>query len=107
MALREQLIQVAYARAAFEGKSEKMELLYQYLAGEEFRQRVEAIVEALEAMQSQIQRERRAMEKQWAEREKQIQRVIGSTSSMYGALQGILGGGLVSIPALELDSNQS
>jgi hypothetical protein len=106
LALREQLIQVAYARAASEGKSEKMELLYQYLAGDEFRQRVEAIVEAFEAMHTQIQRERRAMEKQWAEREKQIQRVIGSTSGMYGALQGIVGGGLAAIPALELDDGE-
>jgi hypothetical protein len=103
VALREQLIQVAQARAAFAGKSEKMELLYQYLAGDEFRQRVEAIVEAFEAMQGQIQRERRAMEKQWAEREKQLQRVIGSTAGMYGALQGIVGSGLAAIPALELD----
>jgi hypothetical protein len=104
VALREQLVQVAYARAASEGKNEKMELLYRYLAGDEFRQRVEAIVEAFEAMQAQIQRERRAMEKQWAEREKQIQRVVGSTSAMYGSLQGIVGGGLAAIPALELDS---
>jgi len=80
-----------------------MELLYQYLAGDEFRQRVEAIVEAFEAMQGQIQRERRAMEKHWAEREKQLQRVIFGTSAMYGALQGIVGSGLAAIPALELD----
>jgi hypothetical protein len=106
VALREQLIAVAYARAASEGKNEKMELLCQYLAGDEFRQRVEAIVEAFTAMQVQIHKERRAMEKQWAEREKQIQRVIGSASSMYGALQGIVGGGLAVIPALELEGEQ-
>jgi len=103
VALREQLIAVSYARAATAGKGEKMELLYEYLSGTEFRQRVEAIVEAFEAMQLQLNRERRAMEKQWAEREKQIARVIGSTSAMYGALQGIVGAGLPSIPALELD----
>jgi hypothetical protein len=103
VALREQLIAVTYARAATAGKGEKMELLYQYLSGDEFRQRVEAIVEAFEAMQLQLNRERRAMERQWAEREKQIQRVIGSTSAMYGALQGIVGAGLAPIPALELD----
>jgi hypothetical protein len=103
VALREQLIAVSYVRAASAGKSEKMELLYEYLAGTEFRQRVEAIVEAFEAMQTQLNRERRAMEKQWAEREKQIARVVGSTSAMYGALQGIVGAGLPSIPALELD----
>lgn len=102
-ALREQLIQVSFARLASEGKNEKMELLYQYLSGDEFRQRVEAIVEAFTAMQAQLAKERRAMEKQWAEREKQIQRVIGSTTGMYGALQGIVGGALAAIPALELE----
>ena len=103
VALREQLIAVSYARAAAAGKDEKMELLYQYLSGDEFRQRVETIVEAFKAMQIQLNRERRAMEKQWAEREKQIARVVGSTSAMYGALQGIVGAGLALIPALELD----
>jgi len=44
------------------------------------------------------------MEKQWAEREKQIQRVIGGTTAMYGAPQGIVGGALAVIPALELDA---
>jgi hypothetical protein len=104
VALREQLIQVAYARAASAGKHEKMELLYEYLSGNEFRQRVEAIVEAFAAMQDQLTRERRAMERQWAEREKQIQRVVASTTRMYGALQGIVGSGMPAIPALELDS---
>ncbi len=91
---KEQAERIAQASAASAGKGEKMELLYQYLSGDELRHRVEAIVEAFSAMQGQIQRERRAMEKQWAEREKQIQRVIGGTSAMYGALQGIVGGAL-------------
>jgi hypothetical protein len=104
MALREQLIQVSQAQAALAGKGEKMELLYEYLAGTEFRQRVEAIVEAFEAMQLQVQRERRAMEKQWSEREKQLQRVLSSTAAMYGSLQGVVGRGLADIPALELSN---
>lgn len=102
--LREQLIQVAFARMSQEGKAEKMELLYQYLAGDEFRQRVETIVEAFDALQGQIMKERRAMERQWKEREKQLERVINSTAGMYGSLQGIVGASLASIPALELDA---
>lgn len=102
-ALREQLIQVSFARAALDGQNEKMELLYQYLAGDDFRQRVETIVEAFEALQSQLQKERRAMERQWAEREKHLQRVINSTARMYGSLQGIIGSALPKVPALELD----
>jgi len=101
--LREQLIQVAFAHAASVGKQEKMELLYRYLAGDQFRQKVQGIVEAFEALQSQLAKERRAMERQWKEREKQIERVITNTVGMYGEMSGILGGTLPSIPALELD----
>jgi hypothetical protein len=105
-ALREQLIQISFARSASEGRHEKMELLYQYLAGDEFRQRVETIVEAFEAMQMQLQKERRAMQKHWAEREKQLQRVISSTTGMYGGLQGIIGNALPRVAALELDDDE-
>ncbi len=106
-ALREQLIQISFARSTSEGRHEKMELLYHYLAGDEFRQRVETIVEAFEAMQIQLQKERRAMQKHWAEREKQLQRVIGSTTGMYGGLQGIIGNALPRVAALELDDDES
>jgi hypothetical protein len=103
VALRDQLQQVAFARAAGQGKNEKMEMLYQYLAGDEFRHKIEAIVEAFTAMRLQLDKERRAMNKHWAEREKQIERVIASTSGMYGSLQGIIGQGLPAIAALEMD----
>ncbi len=106
VALRDQLQQVAFARAAGIGKNEKMEMLYRYLAGEEFRHKVEAIVEAFSAMRNQLEKERRAMTKHWAEREKQLERVIGSTTGMYGALQGIIGQGLSAIPALEMDDTE-
>ncbi len=104
-ALREQLVQVAFAHAAAEGKQEKMELLYQYLAGDAFRQRVQGIVEAFTAMQDQLQRERRAMERLWREREKQIERVITHTVGMYGEMRGLIGSTLPAIPALELDGS--
>jgi hypothetical protein len=104
--LREQLVQVSFARAASQGLDAKMELLYHYLSGDEFRQRVEAIVEAFDAMQGQIHKERRAMEKHWAEREKYLQRVIGSTSSLYGSLQGIIGQAMPVVAALEFDGSE-
>ncbi len=103
IALREQIIQVAFAHAASEGKNEKMELLYRYLAGAQFRQRVQGIVEAFTALQTQLLRERRAMEKLWKEREKQIECVITNTVGMYGEMRGIVGASLPEIPALELD----
>ncbi|MCA1926563.1 MAG: DUF2130 domain-containing protein, partial [Thiobacillus sp.] len=103
VALREQLVQVAFAHAASEGKQEKMDLLYRYLAGDAFRQKVTGIVEAFTALQQQLARERRAMEKIWKDREKQIERVILNTVGMYGEMSGILGGSLPEIPALTLE----
>jgi len=104
VALREQLIRVAFARKAADGMHEKMESLYAYLSGDEFRQRVEAIVETFRVMQDQLARERRAMEKLWKEREKQIERLSLNTVGMYGAIRGLIGARLPEIPALDLEA---
>ena len=104
VALREQLIQVAFAHAAAEGKHEKMECLYVYLAGDQFKSRIEATVEAFTALQRGLDGERRAMQRIWNEREKQIERVIRNTAGMYGEVRGILGASVPSVPALELDA---
>jgi hypothetical protein len=102
-ALREQLIAVNRERTASIGKNEKMEALYQYLAGVEFKQKIEGIVEAFTSMQDQLNQERRAMERHWRQREKQIERVIKNTVGLYGDMQGIIGGHIPAIPALDLD----
>jgi hypothetical protein len=104
LALREQLIQVAFAHAAADGKHEKMEFLYRYLAGDQFRSRIEATVEAFTALQSGLCRERTAMERIWKEREKQIERVLANTVGLYGEVRGILGSSLAPVPALELET---
>ena len=53
-----------------------------------------------------MNRERRAMEKNWKEREKQIERVIKNTVGLYGDMQGIIGGAIPQIPALELGTSE-
>lgn len=101
-ALRSGLIDVANARIASVGQTEKMEQMYNYLSGPEFRQRVEAIIQSFKTMKEDLDAEKRAMERIWFKREKQIERVIKNTGSMYGALQGIIGAALPSIKTLEL-----
>lgn len=100
-ALRVQLLEVDLVRAAQSGKTGKMELMYEYLSGPGFRQRVEAIVEAFTEMQSDIAEERRVAERRWAKREKQVAQVINSTSGMYGDLQGMIGSTMQTMPQLE------
>jgi len=101
-ALRQQLIDVTFARLGAVGKNEKMEVLYQYLSGPEFRQKVEAIVETFTMMQAQLDKEKRAMAKIWKEREKQIQRITTNTVGMYGDMRGIIGASLPEIKSLDL-----
>ena len=101
-ALRSGLIQIALAKQSMVGKNEKMEMLYEYLAGPEFRQQIEGIVEAFSSMKSDLDTEKRAMEKIWAKRDKQIERVIKNTGRMYGNLQGIIGSSLPELKSLEL-----
>jgi hypothetical protein len=99
--LRNTLIEVASARQASAGQQTKMEMVYQYLTGQRFRQRVQAIVEAFSSMREDLDRERKAITKQWAKREEQIDRVMQATVGMYGDLQGIAGKTLQEIEGLE------
>ncbi|MGH7846881.1 MAG: DUF2130 domain-containing protein [Candidatus Binatia bacterium] len=99
--LRNTLIEVASARQASEGQQTKMEMVYQYLTGPRFRQRIQAIVEAFSSMREDLDREKKALTKQWAKREEQIDRVMQATVGMYGDLQGIAGRTLQEIEGLE------
>jgi hypothetical protein len=104
VALRHSLVEVAMARSASEGQQTKMEIVYQYLTGPRFRHRVQAIVEAFSSMQEDLDKEKRAIMKQWAKREEQIERVMQATVGMYGDLQGIAGKTLQEIEGLEMKS---
>lgn len=101
-ALRQQMIEVTFARQEAIGKNEKMEVLYQYLSGPEFSQKVEAIVETFIMMQAQLDKEKRALTKIWKEREKQIQSIATNTVGMYGDVRGIIGASLPELKSLEL-----
>lgn len=101
MSLRHTLIEVACTRQASEGQQTKMEMVYGYLTGPRFRQRVQAIVEAFSSMRDDLDREKKAITRQWAKREEQIDRVMNATVGMYGDLQGIAGKTLQEIEGLE------
>ena len=102
--LRQALIEISAARQSIAGQQTKMELVYQYLTGPRFRQRIQGIVEAFSSMHEDLASERKAILKQWAKREMQIERVIESTAGLYGDLQGIAGSGLQEIEGLSFDA---
>lgn len=99
--LRQALIDVASAKGRAMGQETKMEMIYDYLTGTQFKQRVDAIVERFEDMQDNLRKERVFIEKQWALRAKQIDLVIASTVGMHGDLQGIAGRSMPEIESIE------
>ena len=106
--LRANLLELAQARNAAIQKHDTLELLHRYLSGVEFRQRVEAIVDAFTAMRADLDQERRAAERSWARRAKQIDAVTFNVAGFYGDLQGLLPAlpsiGLLELPAPEADA---
>jgi hypothetical protein len=99
--LRTGIIKVHEAQKMQENKGGKMQMLYDYLTGVEFRGQVEAIAEGFLAMKNGISKERMQMEKIWKEREKQLEKVLLNTSGLYGSVKGIAGASIGEIPALD------
>ncbi|MEK7224715.1 MAG: DUF2130 domain-containing protein [Bacteroidota bacterium] len=106
-ALREGLIKVYEAQVSQENRGDKMQLLYNYLTGVEFRQRMEAIVEAYNNLEKQIIDEKKFMQKKWEERRKLTDKVLENTIGLYGSIKGIAGGSFGDIPLLESPDNNT
>ena len=102
IALRQSLIEVAAVRQAGDGQYTKMGMVYEYLTGPRFRNRIEAIVEKFTDMQEDLDKERKTMTRLWAKREEQIHGVLDATAGLYGDLQGIAGKSLDEIDGLEI-----
>lgn len=100
--LRESIIRINQAKKSEENKTDKMSLLYGYLTSTEFTMQVEAIVEGFTQMQSDLDSEKRSMNRIWKQREKQIEKVLDNTVGMYGSIKGIAGNSIGNVKALEL-----
>ncbi|WP_299114104.1 DUF2130 domain-containing protein [uncultured Winogradskyella sp.] len=100
--LREGILQVNNAVITQENKGDKMDLLYDYLTSSTFRMQIEAIVEGFTQMKSDLESEKRSMQRIWKQREKQIEKVVTNTIDMYGSVKGIAGNAIQSVKALEL-----
>lgn len=100
--LRAKLIQLHYVKSAGKGKNEKMDILFTYLSGTEFKHRVEAILEAWTGMQDDIEKEKRYFANKWSRDDKHIRQVIDNTLGMRGDMEGIMGNALPEIKGLDL-----
>ncbi|MFH1061493.1 MAG: DUF2130 domain-containing protein [Candidatus Omnitrophota bacterium] len=100
--LREMLIKTHSVKLAQENKGDKMELLYNYLTSNEFVQNIKRIVENYDEMIHQLNSEKKAIQKIWAIREKQIWVVQENISALFGSIKGIAGNSLDTSSVLQL-----
>jgi len=102
--LRIVLLRINREKNLQDGKKEKMELVYNYLTGTEFRNRIEGIVEGFVKMKNDIDKEKLSMERIWSKREQQIKRIVSNIVGMRGDLEGMTDSALPAIKMLELSS---
>jgi hypothetical protein len=104
--LRESVIQLSLAISSQENKGDKMHMLYDYLTSNNFRMQIEAIVEGFSSMKIALDSEKRAMQRIWKEREKQIEKVITNTIDMHSSIKGIAGNAIQTVKALEFQGGE-
>src|SRR5918911_1186334 len=97
-ALRCALVELARQRQANHGRSEKMELLYNYICSPQFAQRLKAMYDGFVTMREELEAEKAAMARIWKKREAQLTRMQDGLLSVVGDLQGI---GEEAVPALD------
>ncbi|WP_169940383.1 DUF2130 domain-containing protein [Campylobacter sp. RM15925] len=105
--LRNSVIELNFAKSSVQNKTGKIELLYSYLTSNEFKMRIEAIVEGFTSMQEDLIKEQNAMKRIWKSREKQIEKVRDNAIEMFGSIKGIAGNSIGEIKTLELGFDES
>ncbi|MDH3648932.1 MAG: DUF2130 domain-containing protein [Saprospiraceae bacterium] len=100
--IRDGLIRLSSAMQMQQRSGDKMSVLYNYLISSEFRMQIEGIVEGFTRLQSELNKEKRAMHAIWKRREKQIEKVLLNTNYMYSSIKGIAGQEVKDIDALSL-----
>ncbi len=103
--LRQTLISVARQKAVAVGQASMKDIVYEYVTGVDFSRRIKSIVNAYTQMQGDLESERRAMQKIWKKREKQIGVVLDNAVEMRGEIEGLVSGykELPGIEGLTLD----
>jgi hypothetical protein len=101
-ALRQALIGITQARSIDANRNDSLHEIYDYLTSNDFNRRVRAMVESFVDMKSDLESERRSMERMWTKRAKQLDALALNTAGMYGELEAMIGTALPAVEMLEL-----
>jgi hypothetical protein len=99
---RHNLVRIGEVLASQENKGDKMHMIYTYVTGNEFRQKLEAAFESFNEMQDDLMKEKALLMSQWAKREKRLLKAMENLVCLYGDVRGIAGGAVQEIKSLEV-----
>lgn len=88
-AMRYSILEVARQKLVSSSKSGTKGLIYDYITGKEFALHIKSIVIAFIRMQEDLETEKRAINRIWKKRDKQITSVLTNLSGMRGSIEGI------------------
>ena len=97
-ALREVLIRVFIANRNAQGKDAKVEMMYNYLTGGEFSNRIQDIIEAYNELSAGLKQEKIQAKNRWAKQEKIIEKITDGLFGMNGDVYGITGREIIALP---------
>lgn len=100
---RANLVRIGEVLASQENKGEKMNMIYRYVTGVEFKQKLEAAFESFRDMQEDLLKEKTMITTQWARREKRLLKAMENLVALYGDVRGIAGGAVQEIKSLEMN----
>lgn len=101
-AIRQICLTEANIKATEVNRAEKIQALYNYLMSSEFKQKVEAIIENVDTMRENIDKERKSMLAFWKKQEKAIEQMGYLVVDIIGSIDGISGNAIGPIRGLEL-----
>src|SRR6266513_2883084 len=100
--LRVNMALLGQTRVALSGQDDQKSRIFQYFTSPQFHERMATIAEQFQQMQADLTREKAAMNRTWAKREKQIETIVSSTAKFTGELQAFYGAALPQLPQFAL-----
>jgi hypothetical protein len=105
--IRDGILKISQATASQENKGEKMQMMYDFLTSIEFKNQMEAIIDGFRSMREGIIKERIQAEKNWKEREKQLDKVLLNATHFIGSVKGIAGNALADIKMIGEEDSEN
>jgi hypothetical protein len=102
--LRVNMALLGQTRLALGGQDDQKSRIFQYFTSPQFHERMATIADQFQQMQADLAREKAAMNRTWAKREKQIETIVSSAAKFTGELQALYGAALPQLPQFALPS---